>query len=311
MVFTFLISLYGVLGSDISGARISWWFWLVSIVLFCYGLDFFKILFLPVLMLGFIIPLPAHVHGPLTISLKLISSKLAAFIVRLAHISIHVEGNIIDLGYTQLQLVDACSGLRYVLPLIALGILCAYFFQRQVWKRVILVFSTLPIAVLMNGLRISITAILSEWANPKLAQGFFHGFSGWLVFLVSFALLIGFNFVLNLLPPRVPQKQNRSAKHSNPASKTCEHKKESGGNVVPFAITVGLLSILLLASLSTSAMPRIDLADGIGAFPLEFKRWKGMSEPVDPERVKRSGAEESFQATYTNDKNELVSLYIG
>jgi exosortase D (VPLPA-CTERM-specific) len=309
MIFTLLFSIYGILGSDISAARISWWLWLVSIVLFCYGMDFLKILFLPIVMLSFTIPLPQHVQAPLTMSLKLISSKLAAFIIGIANMPVYVDGNIIDLGQTQLQVVDACSGLRYVLPLMTLGILCAYFFQRQLWKRAVLFLLTLPIAVLMNGLRISGTAILYQWASPKVAEGFFHRFSGWLVFVISFALLIGFSYILKAIPPNDIKKQNISNPDSNPGNLV--HKRQGRSNILPFTIAAALLSGLLLASLSTGAMPRIKLADGIGAFPLEFRGWKGISQQVDPEIVKKSGAEESFQATYTNNKNGFVSLYIG
>jgi len=297
VIFTLLFSIYGVLGSDISAARISWWLWLV-------------ILFLPILMLGFIIPLPNCVQAPLTMSLKLASSKLAAVIIRVVNIPVYLDGNILDLGHTQLQVVDACSGLRYVLPLIALGILCAYFFQKNIWKRVVLVFLTLPIAVLMNGLRVSLTAILSQWISPKAAEGFFHGFSGWLVFLLSFSLLMVFSYILKLLPPKdVKKRQNVSNLYSNSAK--THYKRKERGNIIPFTITVGLLVVILVASLSTSTMPKIKLANGMAAFPLEFKGWKGTPGSIDPKILKKSGAEEAFQATYINDKNEIVSIYIG
>ena len=310
VIFTLLFSIYGVLGSDISAARISWWLWLVCIVLFCYGLYFFKILFLPILMLGFIIPLPNCVQAPLTMSLKLASSKLAAFIIRIANIPVYLDGNILDLGYTQLQVVDACSGLRYILPLIALGILCAYFFQKSLWKRIILVFLTLPIAVLMNGLRVSLTAILSQWVSPKAAEGFFHSFSGWLVFLLSFSLLMVLSYILKLLPPKdVKKRQNVSHLYSNSAK--THYKRKERGNIIPFTITVGLLVVILVASLSTSTMPKIKLANSMAAFPLEFKGWKGTPGSIDPKILKKSGAEEAFQATYINDKNKIVSIYIG
>ena len=301
ILFTFLFSLYGVLGSDISAARISWWLWLVCIVIFCYGIDAFKTLFLPLIMLGFMIPLPQHVQAPLTMSLKLISSKLAFFIINTAGIPVHVEGNIIDLGDVQLQVVDACSGLRYVLPLIALGILCAYFFQKHLWKRIILVILTLPIAVLMNGLRVGITAILYQWVSPKVAEGFFHGFSGWFIFIASFALLMGFNYILKLLPPKDFKKQKDIVKDL----------KQKQNNYIVFGIIVVLLSVLFLTSISTATMPRVKLINGIKAFPLEFNGWKGILEPIDPEILKRSGAEEGFQATYINKKKEIVSVYIG
>ena len=101
----------------------------------------------------------------------------------------HVSGNVIDIGVTQLQVVDACSGLRYLFPLIALGMVYVYFFERVLWKRVFCVAATIPIAVLTNGLRIGVTGIMTKFLGAKAAEGFFHGFSGWLLFLASFACL--------------------------------------------------------------------------------------------------------------------------
>jgi len=305
IVFNFLFSIYGVLGSDISAARISWWLWICSITLFCYGKNVFKILFVPLIILGFVIPLPQHIYAPLTMTLKLTSSKLAFFIIDLAGIPVHVEGNIIDLGNTQLHVIDACSGLRYVLPLLAVAIIYVHYSQKHWLKKIILILLTLPIAILMNGVRIGITAILYEWVSPKVVKGFYHEFSGWFIFILSFGLLIGFNFILNLLPP----KYKNSKVSKNEKVKDIEIKHKS--NLCSFSVTLVLLSVLLVSSFCTASLPRMKLTHGIAAFPLRFKDWNGIPKPVDPEIVKRSGAEESFQAIYINSKNEVVSLYIG
>ncbi len=200
IIFNFLFSIYGVLGSDISAARISWWLWIWSITLFCYGKDIFKILFTPLIILGFVIPLPQHIYAPITMSLKLISSKLAFFVISLAGIPVHVEGNIIDLGNTQLHVIDACSGLRYVLPLMAIAILYVHYSQKHWFKKVILVFSALPISMFMNGLRVGIIAILYERVSPKVIEGFYHEFSGWVIFVLSFGLLVCFDHIMKFLP---------------------------------------------------------------------------------------------------------------
>ncbi|WP_461833488.1 exosortase C-terminal domain/associated protein EpsI [Desulfothermus sp.] len=308
IVFNFLFSIYGVLGSDISAARISWWLWIVSITLFCYGKDIFKVLFIPLIILAFVIPLPQHIYAPLTLSLKLISSKLAFYIISLAGIPVHVEGNIIDLGDTQLHVVDACSGLRYVLPLMAVAILYAHYSQRHWFKKLILILITLPLSMIMNGLRVGIIAILYKWVSPKVVESFYHELSGWFIFILSFGLLIGLNYILNLLPPK-HKDFTASKNHKNEKSKYT--KNEHKNNLYPFCLTFTLLCILFISSICTTSLPRIKLANGINSFPLHFKDWNGVFTPIDPEIIKRSGAEESFQATYINSKNEMVSLYIG
>jgi len=88
------------------------------------------------------------------------------------------EGNIIDLGFTQLQVVDACSGLRYLYPLIIMAILLAYFFKSAWWKKVVMVMSAVPLTIATNSLRIAMTGVLYEIWGPAVAEDFFHGFSG-------------------------------------------------------------------------------------------------------------------------------------
>ena len=134
------------------------------------------------------VPVPAVLERTIGVFLKSVSSKMGGALIGLAGVSVHVSGNIIDIGATQLQVVDACSGLRYLFPLIALGILYAYFFEKVLWKRVVCVLATIPLAILMNALRIGITGILAKYLGVATAQGFFHGFSGWLMFVAAFVL---------------------------------------------------------------------------------------------------------------------------
>ena len=108
-------------------------------------------------------------------------------------ISVFREGNIIDLGVTQLQVVDACSGLRYVFPLLLMGFVFAYLFHKKWWEKIVIIIATIPISVLSNALRIAITGYLTLNVSQELADGFFHGFSGWLIFIISFLMLVVFS----------------------------------------------------------------------------------------------------------------------
>ena len=100
------------------------------------------------------------------------------------------EGNVIDLGPVQLQVVEACSGIRYLLPLTSLALLCAYLFKDRMWKRVVLVLSSIPISIMLNGFRIGMIGVLVELYGKGAAEGFYHLFEGWVIFMVSFGLLI-------------------------------------------------------------------------------------------------------------------------
>ena len=199
-----LISIYGILGSSPSAVRSAIPFMLLAIVLFCFGAPALRVLWFPLFFLIFMIPLPTVVQAGIGVPLKLLSTKLGAGILDVFGISAFVQGNIIDLGTIQLQVVDACSGLRYILPLLALGALFAYFFEKTRWKQAALVIFTIPIAVITNGIRIGATGFLSQKYGSGMAEGFFHAFSGWLVFMFAFALLFGCLFALKLFSKSVP-----------------------------------------------------------------------------------------------------------
>ena len=129
--------------------------------------------------------------------------------VHLYGMSGYREGNVIDLGFTQLQVVEACSGLRYLIPIMVLSLLLAYFFRAHLWKRIVLFVSSIPLAIVVNSLRIALTGILSSIWGAKVAEGFFHGFSGWLIFLFALAFLLLEMWVLKWLPPRTEGRGTR------------------------------------------------------------------------------------------------------
>ena len=140
---------------------------------------------------------PNAVYGPLTFRLKLISSQIGVAMIQLYGLSAFREGNVIDLGFTQLQVVDACSGLRFVIPLFLMGLLLAYYYRAPFWKKFVLVLSTIPISIFTNSLRIASVGILFQFWGPKVAEGFFHDFSGWFIFVVSLGFLLFEMWVLN------------------------------------------------------------------------------------------------------------------
>ena len=165
------------------------WVTVIGVALLLAGIKMVKALAFPFLILAFIVPFPPFLNRLFTFKLKLISSALSIGMMRLGGLSVFGEGNIIDLGVTQLQIVDACSGLRYVYPLLLMGFVLAYLFHKKWWERAIVVVATVPISVFSNALRIAITGYLTTKVSPQAAESFFHGFSGWLIFMVSLMFL--------------------------------------------------------------------------------------------------------------------------
>ena len=150
----------------------------------------FRIVAVPLLLLFLMVPLPSFLFNNLSAQLQLISSHLGVAVIRLFDISVHLEGNVIDLGTYQLQVVEACSGLRYLFPLVALSIIASYFYQAATWKRILVILSSIPITIFMNSFRIGVIGVLVDNYGIEQAEGFLHDFEGWIVFMACVALLI-------------------------------------------------------------------------------------------------------------------------
>jgi len=307
LILLVLLSIYGILGSSGNISMPAIPLLIIGFTAFCFGIDITSRLILPLGFLVFMVPIPPVLERTIGMYLKSISSKLGGAIIQLSNISVHVSGNVIDLGVTQLQVVDACSGLRYLFPLLALGIVYAYFFERIWWKRIFCVVATIPIAVLTNAFRIGITGILAEKIDPGIAEGFFHGFSGWVMFMVAFCVLFIIGRILRFFPPKYLGLRETNASPQEPTQYDSGISKTTGA----FVTSIALLLIVGGLSLSTKALPAITLRGGIEAFPLSFDQWNGQSSFIAPDIIDASGAEEAFSADYRKNDGDNVALYIG
>jgi exosortase D (VPLPA-CTERM-specific) len=304
-----LVSIYGILGSSGNVSMPSLPILIILFTAFCFGIAAAKKMILPLGFLAFMVPVPAIIERTLGIFLKAAGSKMGGWLIGLFNISVHVAGNVIDIGVTQLQVVDACSGMRYLSALLALGVVYAYFFERVIWKRIACVILTIPIAVIMNGVRIGATGILAHTYGSKVAEGFFHGFSGYVFFVVAFACLFVVGRVLALFPPKGKAINDTvSAIQKNGDTR---HDSSSGNTWKGFLVSVALLVIVGILSLNTGTLPPVKIQGGIQAFPAQIAEWTGNSQIVDQEIVIKSGAEESFSGNYKDSNGKLVSLYIG
>ena len=147
-------------------------------------------LWAPMLMLLLAVPLPAFLYNNLSSELQLISSALGVAAMRAFGISVYLSGNVIDLGHFQMQVVEACDGLRYLFPLMTLGFIVAYFFRAPVWQRVLVFVSSVPITIVMNSLRIAMIGVFADYGNTSLAEGLLHELQGWVIFMLSGTLLL-------------------------------------------------------------------------------------------------------------------------
>jgi exosortase D (VPLPA-CTERM-specific) len=158
-----------------------------------------RLLIVPVAFLMFAYPLPDYLYIELSTTLQLISSRIGAGLLDTFGVPVFLDGNIIDLGAMKLQVAEACSGLRYLLPLLSFGVLCAYMYRAPLWAKLVVVATTLPLTIALNGLRIAVTGLFVHFGSQSLAEGFMHLFEGWVVFLLALAILFGLMFALRRL----------------------------------------------------------------------------------------------------------------
>lgn len=191
-VITLSLMLYvvGELSTLFIVLHFSLWMVIVGLAITLLGIRGAKVIAFPLGYLLTAIPLPTFINANLSSQLQLWSSSLGVGCLQLVGVMAFREGNVIDLGSVQLQVVEACSGIRYLLPLTSLALLCSYLFKDRMWKRVVLVLSAIPISILINGFRIGMIGVLVEVYGKGAAEGFFHLFEGWVIFMVSLGLLI-------------------------------------------------------------------------------------------------------------------------
>ncbi len=181
-----LLYFAGELGGEFYSLYISSWLLLAGVFWVHFGGRKVRTAGFSFGLLPAMFPFPGFIYANVSLALQLLSSRLGVVLIRAASIPVHREGNVIDLGYRKLEVVQACSGLRYLLPLMVLGVILAHFLKGSFVRKAVLFLTTIPLAVGVNAFRIAVMAI----AGPKLCEGFAHAFSGWSVFMASMAVIL-------------------------------------------------------------------------------------------------------------------------
>ena len=180
------------LGAELFLARTAIVLSIIGAVWFLGGTERLRVAAFPLFLLFFMVPIPAIIYNQITFPLQLLASRLAEWALMTIGIPVLREGNVLELAGQKLSVVEACSGIRSLLSLSFLSLVYGYFFEKKVWMRVILFLATVPIAILANASRVTLTGILSE-IKPELAHGFFHSASGWVIFMVALLILAAFH----------------------------------------------------------------------------------------------------------------------
>jgi exosortase len=189
LVLALLVLIVGVTGAELFLSRFSLLLVIAALIVLFFGWRWQRELLFPWAFLALMIPIPSIVFTQITFPLQILASRVASLLLPWLGVPVLREGNVIQLPAMALEVAEACSGIRSLLSLIALAIIYGYLLEKRTWPRVVLALAAVPIAVAANSLRIVGTGLLVQYWNPDKAEGFFHTFSGWLIFVVSLLML--------------------------------------------------------------------------------------------------------------------------
>jgi exosortase len=201
VVFGLITLVFGVYGVDLFTSRLSFVILLAGLVWTFFGGQIIRQVLFPILVLLLAIPFPAIVFNQITFPLQLLASRLASMILPLLGVPVLQEGNVIQLPVMKLEVAEACSGIRSLMSLFTLAVFYGYFLERGTKRRVILALASIPIAVAANVARIVGTGLCVQYWDPVKALGFFHEFSGWVMFVISLICLYMIHRLMQLVAP--------------------------------------------------------------------------------------------------------------
>lgn len=279
-----------------------------GLVIAWLGLRAVPLIWLSLLLLFLAIPLPNFILNNLSSELQLLSSKFGVALIRLFGVSVSLDGNVIDLGAHKLEVAAACDGLRYLFPLITLSFVMAYFYRAPFWKRAIVFASSIPVSILMNGLRVGTIGLLVERWGIGMAEGFFHEFQGWLMFMFSAGILLGEIVLLSRIGGTFRSWRDEFGLDAEVPFRTSP-------GFAHFAPGVGGAAALVIAVALTGALlpERVDAAPARQDFtrlPMSEGQWTGSRGALDGIYLDALKLDDYVLADFNASGRPPVNLYV-
>ena len=273
--------------------------WVAGVTLVGFGWDQGRRHQLPVLHLIFMLPLPQFVFWKVTIILQLISSELGVWFIELMGIPVFLEGNVIDLGVYKLQVAEACSGLRYLFPILSFSYLTGILYRGPFWHKAVLFLTAAPLTIFMNSFRIGVIGVLVNSYGIEQAEGFLHIFEGWVIFGLCILMLFGLAIALQRLTPNpLPLSE---VLDMDTAGFGVEARRFLGLAPSRGLIVAALMSLAVGAAFVLApAQTQVEVArTGFAQFPRDIGDWSGSMSGLDPDTLRVLAANDYVNATYT------------
>lgn len=285
--------------------------WVAGLILTCYGLRRGWVFWPSVLHLVFMLPLPQFLYWKLNTALQFVSSEIGVWFVALAGVPVFLDGNVIDLGVYKLQVAEACSGLRYLFPIMSFSYVFAILYRGPLWHKAVLLLSAAPIAILMNSVRIGVIGVLVDRYGIAQAEGFLHFFEGWIIFLSCIAILFLMVMAMQRLSrDRRPLGEAIDLDFSGLGRQAARVTAipASRALIAAAALTGALSAAWVLApAQQVEAAPR----DPFSLFPRQIAGWSGATAALAPEVEATLGADDYLASWFRNPAEaEPVDFFV-
>jgi exosortase D (VPLPA-CTERM-specific) len=271
--------------------------WVFGLILTGFGWRRGRVFWPAVLHLVFMLPLPQVLYWQVSAALQLVSSEIGVGILRLVRIPVYLDGNVIDLGVYRLMVAEACSGLRYLFPIMSFTYVFAVLWRGPLWPRLVLLAAAVPLAVLMNAVRIGIIGILVDRFGIAQAEGFLHAFEGWAVFLGCIGILLALAKALQRLTgDRRRLGAALDLDFSGLGAQLARVRDADSGALAAAACLTLALSAAWLAAPARAAAPAP--REAFAAFPRALAGWTGAPAALEPRVERVLGADDYLAALY-------------
>ena len=293
------------------------WIFAVATTFSIGGLTLFKKLLIPLCIIFLLIPLPNVIGPMLTSQLQLISSKIGVWVIRLFGGVVYLEGNVIDMGGVKLLVAEACAGLRYLFPLMSIGAIAGYLMRAPAWMRWSLFLVTIPVTIFMNSFRIGVTGLLTEAYGSSHTEGFLHFFEGWVVFVTSLLIIIGFAWLLikSLSTDQIFSNVFSfdhlfNAKDENKNVAAIEQGEQWQKKISTNVIIGGLLIAVFVSSPLAEREESLVESKPFSLFPKMLGRWEANESRLPASVVESAAASDYYNGTFTSPEGKGINLYI-
>ena len=309
VILGLVLLVLGVLGVELLTSRASLLILVAGLVISLWGMPVFRAVLFPWALLFLMIPIPAIIIQQVTFPLQLFASKVAGGVLwHLCSVPTFRDGNVISTPNMNLQVVEACSGLRSVVSLITLAVIYGYLLEKRNWVRLALIVASVPIAISANVVRIVLTGILGQH-HPKLADGFYHEFQGMMVFVLALIMLLAFHRVIEWILKPTENKSEKPRPAEDITRVNCPEASRTWSVQFVVAIVLMFATAIGLRASNGEVLPA---RQPLSTLPAQFDNWTSMEVALDQETLQVLGHGEFLQRVYASASatQPLVDLFV-